>query len=60
MTTTKFNCASNRQTAQLLQLSYSLENALGAGVITAPRKANQLGWTSEQLLTLSAAKSLYN
>ena len=60
MTAPKLNRTSNRQTAQLLQLSYSLENALGAGVITSPRQADKLGWTTAQLLTMSAAKSLYN
>ncbi|MGB3292730.1 MAG: hypothetical protein WBB01_07090 [Phormidesmis sp.] len=55
--TAKFNRSS---TAQLLQLSHSLESAFGVGEMPSKGKSNRLGWTSEQLLNLSAAKSLFH
>lgn len=58
--TAKLNRAAAIQTAPLLQLSYSLESAFGAGVMTGKGKSNGLGWTTEQLLNLSAAKALFN
>lgn len=59
--TIKTNARSaSSQTAQLIHLSHSLEGAFGVGAMTPQRRANGLGWTTEQLLTLSAAKSLFN
>ncbi|MGB3292755.1 MAG: hypothetical protein WBB01_07215, partial [Phormidesmis sp.] len=58
--TAKSNRSLASQTASLLQLSASLENAFGAGVLTPQGKANGQGWTTEQLLNLAAAKSLFN
>ena len=48
--------------AQLVSLSRALENAYGGGVMTADpkREANRSGWTTQQLLAMSAAKSFYN
>lgn len=58
--TVELDRAAAIQTAHLLQLSYSLESALGAGVTPSQSKGNGLGWTTEQLLNLSAAKALFN
>ncbi len=50
------------QLAQRLNLGKILEGTYGAGVMTAnyQRASKKAGWTTEQLLTMSAAKSFYN
>ncbi|MEO0805508.1 MAG: hypothetical protein AAFY33_04300 [Cyanobacteria bacterium J06643_4] len=50
------------QLAQRLNLGRVLEGAYGAGVMTAgyKRTAKKAGWSTDQLLTMSAAKSFYN
>ncbi len=58
--TIKTNARASRQTAHLIHLSRSLESAFGSGEMTPQHRANGLGWTTEQLLNLSAAKSLFN
>lgn len=47
---------------QLVSLGRALENAYGGGIMTADpnREAHGNGWTAQQLLAMSAAKSLYN
>lgn len=60
--------ASNTSRQALTALSHRLhlaranESAYGAGIMTADykRKARTTGWTTEQLLAMSAAKSFYN
>lgn len=51
-----------KQLAQRLNLSRVLEGTYGIGVMTADykRAAYKTGWTTEQLLSMSAAKSFYN
>ena len=48
--------------ANRLHLARTHESAYGAGIMTADykRKAHKTGWTTEQLLAMSAAKSFYN
>lgn len=48
--------------AQHLHLGRVLESAYGAGAMTAThqRAHKRSGWTLEQLLQMSAAKSMYN
>ena len=50
------------QLAQRLNLGRVLEGAYGAGVMTEgyKREAKKAGWTTSQLLAMSAAKSFYN
>lgn len=50
------------QLAARLNLSSVLEGAYGLGTMTAGRKqsAKKAGWTQEQLIAMSAAKSFYN
>lgn len=47
---------------QLVSLGRALENAYGGGIMTADqnRETHGNGWTTQQLLAMSAAKSLYN
>lgn len=62
-TTTTINSAYTlTQLAQRLNLGKVLEGAYGAGAMTEGYKqeAEKAGWTTDQLLTLSAAKSFYN
>ncbi|MGB3300328.1 MAG: hypothetical protein WBA76_18855 [Phormidesmis sp.] len=48
--------------AHRLHLARTQESAYGAGIMTADykRKDRKAGWTTEQLLAMSAAKSFYN
>ena len=48
--------------AQRLSLGRIMEGAYGAGAMTEgyKREANKAGWSTEQLLTMSTAKSFYN
>ncbi len=50
------------QLAHRLNLGKVLEGSYGAGTMTASykREAKKAGWTTDQLLTMSAAKSFYN
>jgi len=50
------------QLAQRLNLGKVLEGTYGAGAMTEgyKRAAKKASWTTDQLLTLSAAKSFYN
>lgn len=50
------------QLAQRLSLGRVLEGTYGAGAMTAgdKRQAKKAGWTTEQLVKMSEAKSLYN
>jgi len=61
-TTTTHSAYLIAQLAQRLNLGRILEGAYGAGVMTAgyKRAAKKAGWTKDQLLRMSAAKSLYN
>lgn len=62
-TTTATNSAYTiAQLAQRLNLGRVLEGAYGAGTMTAgyKREAKKAVWTTDQLLTMSAAKSFYN
>lgn len=62
------NTASNTSRHAFNRLSYlvtlgkTLEGAYGAGVMTADykREAPKAGWTAQQLMAMSVAKSLYN
>lgn len=56
---------SHRDFSQLVRafnLGKTLEGTYGAGVMTADyrRAPKETGWTTQQLLALSAAKSFYN
>ncbi|MGC1308716.1 MAG: hypothetical protein WA885_15935 [Phormidesmis sp.] len=53
---------SSAQRAHLLHLGRLLEGAYGAGVMSTDQKreAKRTGWTTQQLLNMSAAKSFYN
>ncbi|MEL6491186.1 MAG: hypothetical protein AAFV85_12860 [Cyanobacteria bacterium J06634_6] len=48
--------------AQRLNLGRVLEGAYGAGIMTEgyKRAASKAGWSTKQLLAMSAAKSFYN
>ena len=50
------------QLAHRLNLGRVLEGAYGMGAMTAgyKREAKKAGWTTDQLVTMSAGKSLYN
>ncbi len=50
------------QIAQRLSLGKVLESAYGVGAMSADNKraAHKAGWTTQQLLAMSAAKSFYN
>lgn len=50
------------QLAHRLNLGRVLEGAYGMGTMTAgyKREAKKAGWTTDQLVTMSAGKSLYN
>jgi len=50
------------QLAQRLNLGRVFEGTYGAGTMTEgyKREAKKAGWTADQLLTMSAAKSFYN
>ena len=49
------------QLAQRLNLGRILEGTYGAGVMgNDSQKTQKAGWTTEQLLAMSAAKSFYN
>ncbi|PZO13449.1 MAG: hypothetical protein DCF25_16140 [Leptolyngbya foveolarum] len=50
------------QLAQRLNLGRILEGTFGTGAMTAgyKRATPKTGWTTEQLLAMSAAKSFYN
>lgn len=50
------------QIAQRLSIGKALEGAYGAGVMSADdkRAAHKAGWTTQQLLAMSLAKSFYN
>lgn len=61
-TTTTHSAYTIAQLAQRLNLGRVLEGAYGAGAMTADykREVKKAGWTTDQLLTMSAAKSFYN
>ena len=48
--------------SHLLRLATVLESAYGAGVIKKSHKQDmsEAGWTTQQLLSMSSAKSFYN
>lgn len=50
------------QISQRLSLGRILEGTYGVGAMTEgyKREAKKAGWTTEQLLAMSAAKSFYN
>ena len=56
---------SRRDFSQLIRafdLAKTLEGTYGAGIMTSDyrRVPKETGWTTQQLLTLSSAKSFYN
>ncbi len=61
-TTTTQSAHTITQLAQRLNLGRVLEECYGAGVMTEgyKRAAKNPGWTTNQLLTMSTAKSFYN
>ena len=50
------------QLVRAFELGKALEGLFGAGVMTSDyrRAPKETGWTTQQLLTLSSAKSFYN
>ena len=64
MKSTASNISERRMTqlAQRLSLGRIMEGSFGSGEMTASYRHNRrkAGWTAEQLITMSTAKSFYN